>query len=93
MNLYDQIVLAYHTLRGTDPSKYRKPCAVADIDPVVGYMHSGFPLVTKLDVADLKNPNFLFNYEKIIKKGDWGYFHEMGHNLQRNLRTYKGQLR
>jgi hypothetical protein len=56
-------------------------------------MHSGFPLVTILDVADLKNPNFLFNYEKIIKKGDWGYFHEMEHNLQRNWWTYKGQLR
>ena len=75
LNLYDQIALAYYTLRGSDPAKQRKQYAVADIAPMLGYMHSGFPLVTKLDVADPAGPNFLFNYANIIANGNWGYFH------------------
>lgn len=52
LNEYDKIHVAYHDLRGTDPVKDRKRFIIGDIRPSAGYMHSGYPIVTNLDVTD-----------------------------------------
>jgi hypothetical protein len=53
-------------------------------------MHSGYPIVTSLDVSDPKNDNFIFNLPSLQKNGQWGVFHEIGHNMQRDWWTYEG---
>ena len=58
---------------------------VADAQISAGYMHSGYPIMTWLDAA----PRFV-NYTLLATKGDWGMFHEMGHNHQGGDWTFGG---
>ncbi len=37
-----------------------------------------------MDVSDPKSEDFLFNSGHLEKKGAWGLFHEIGHNLQQD---------
>jgi len=90
LNAYDQIHVAYHDLRGTNPESDKKRFIIADIDPSAGYMHSGYPIVTSMDVTDPKYSQFEFNYSSLTTLGQWGVFHEMGHNMQRGFWTPSG---
>jgi hypothetical protein len=58
---------------------------VTDRQISAGYMHSGYPIMTFLDVA----PRFV-NLNRLRTKGDWGMFHEMGHNHQQRDWTFSG---
>src|SRR6218665_2404429 len=52
-------------------------------------MHSGYPIVTHMDVAVPTGESFLLN-GSVAKVGHWGPFHEIGHNMQRDEWTFKG---
>ena len=52
---------------------------VQDIRPVVGYGHSGFPIVTFNDFGWFDE---FTNINQIRGGGCWGTFHELGHNNQ-----------
>ena len=98
LKFWDSIVLTHHDLRGTEP-KHRERI-VCDEQPSIGYMRknttslyflhkntfldSGYPIVTGMDVSDPKSEGFLFDGERLEKKGAWGLFHEIGHNLQQD---------
>ena len=57
---------------------------VADVQISAGYMHSGYPIMTHLDVAEaLTRP-------AALKAGQWGFFHELGHNHQEPEWTFEG---
>lgn len=60
---------------------------VADVQISAGYMHSGYPIMTHLDVAD----RFVTPKEMLDdpSKG-WGFFHELGHNHQKGEWTFAG---
>ena len=50
-----------------------------------GYMHSGYPLMAHLDQqANLVNAAHLYS------EGNWGFFHEVGHNHQSGDWTFVG---
>lgn len=51
MELWDAIVDTYIELLGKDASSGRGQWVVSDLQPSVGYMHSGYPIVTHLDVT------------------------------------------
>ena len=57
---------------------------VLDRQISAGYLHSGYPVMAHLDqrstVAD----------PEALKKGNWGFFHELGHNHQRPDWTFDG---
>jgi hypothetical protein len=72
--------LAARERRRDSPERY-----VADRQISVGYMHSGYPIMTFLDAA----PRFV-NVQNLRAKGDWGMFHEMGHNHQSGDWTFGG---
>ena len=55
-------------------------------------MHSGYPIVTHLDVAQPENEHFLLNKRVLLDKGSWGIYHEMGHNMQRPAWTFQGTV-
>jgi len=68
------------------PRERRRPERyVADEQISAGYMHAGYPIMTHLDAA----PRFV-DLERLSTKGDWGMFHEMGHNHQSRDWTFAG---
>jgi hypothetical protein len=58
---------------------------VADIQISAGYMHSGYPIMTHLESA-----HHAVDVETLAKEGNWGHFHELGHNAQRPDWTFGG---
>ncbi|XP_050415374.1 TRPM8 channel-associated factor homolog [Patella vulgata] len=90
MQTWDRVLKAHFHLRGSDIRKHRRQWLVTDVQPSVGYMHSGYPVVTQLDVADPSHEFYLLNNESLCNKGSWGVFHEFGHNMQRGVWTFAG---
>lgn len=88
LNYWDKVVLAHHELLGTQPTHRER--IVCDEQPSAGYMHSGYPIVTHLDVSDPKGKYFVFNTETLEAEGSWGLFHELGHNRQNPAWTFNG---
>ncbi|CAF3368235.1 unnamed protein product [Rotaria socialis] len=88
LEFWDAIILAHHDLRGTKPT--RRERVVCDEQPSLGYMHSGYPVVTHMDVSDPNSDGFLLDCEKLKQKGAWGLFHELGHNMQQGWWTFDG---
>ncbi|KAK6176555.1 hypothetical protein SNE40_014817 [Patella caerulea] len=86
----DLVVRAHHHLRGSDPNTIHREWIVTDIQPAGGHMHSGYPIVTHLDLAQPDNAAFLLNSEQLLEKGNWSLFHELGHNMQRPVWTFAG---
>jgi len=61
---------------------------VADVQISAGYMHAGYPIMTHLDAAPrMVDLAYLTDTEK---GGDWGMFHEIGHNHQESDWTFDG---
>ncbi|MEI6461608.1 MAG: M60 family metallopeptidase [Verrucomicrobiota bacterium] len=52
-----------------------------------GFMHSGYPFMCWIDPSEAD----AINLPKLIKEGNWGFFHELGHNHQRKSWTFEGQ--
>ncbi len=57
---------------------------VADVQISVGYMHSGYPIMTHLDAASA-----MVSVDA-MRQGQWGLFHELGHNHQDAMWTFSG---
>lgn len=63
------------------PEKY-----CPDVEISAGYMHSGYPIMTHIDVADT-----MCSLLKLRGKSwTWGFYHEMGHNFQQGAWTWDG---
>ena len=58
---------------------------VSDAEISIGWMHSGYPIKCYLDSAKDS-----VDVHKLRKEGNWGFFHELGHNHQSSLWTYSG---
>lgn len=86
MRFWDQILDAHATL-GTIPLERKRPeRMVADVQISAGYMHSGYPIMTHLDVDQaFVDVDALSRGEKI-----WGFVHELGHNHQEGDWTFDG---
>ena len=68
----------------------RRERVVNDEQPCMGYLHSGYPIVTHLDCCQKEDESCIFDIDKMMKLGRWGLFHELGHNLQRSEWTFDG---
>jgi len=60
---------------------------VPDIQISAGFMHSGYPFMCFLNPSEAS----MIDLTKLTTKGDWGFFHELGHNHQRTDWTFPGQ--
>ena len=76
MNWWDRALEMEHELYGFEPWP-RVERAVFDAQISVGWMHSGYPFMAH----DLSVPDVV-NYTHMSENGDWGMFHELGHNHQ-----------
>ena len=85
MRFWDRVLDADADLAGLPHARLRPERYVADVEISAGYMHSGYPIMTHLDAAER-----MVDLELLSTKGDWGLFHEMGHNHQSPDWTFDG---
>jgi hypothetical protein len=57
----------------------------ADVQLCAGWMHAGYPIMIPVSTA-----KDLVSLKTLQTKGDWGLFHEMGHNHQNSDWTFEG---
>ncbi|MBM4039152.1 MAG: hypothetical protein FJ290_11630 [Planctomycetes bacterium] len=88
MKFWDQVLDACAELATIPLERSRPERYVTDVQISAGYMHSGYPLMTHLDMAEV------FPDKKRLLAdahgGIWGLFHEMGHNHQSGDWTFGG---
>lgn len=87
MQFWDRVIVTCDDLSGK-PAQARKQRYVTDVQISAGYMHSGYPIMTHLDVASL-----MVDLPRIVGfrvDGVWGFFHEMGHNYHSDDWTFDG---
>ncbi|MDF1798773.1 MAG: M60 family metallopeptidase [Planctomycetota bacterium] len=61
---------------------------VEDLQISAGWMHSGYPVMTH--GADDTDHSAAADFAGLQAEGNWGYFHEFGHNAQRPAWTFQG---
>lgn len=76
MDFWNEVLDADATLAGIDPQRVRAERMAGDQQISAGWMHSGYPVMT-YDYGDT-----LSNEGLLGSLGDWGAFHELGHNHQ-----------
>ena len=85
MDHWIKVLDACADLASINRDRPRHERIVADVQPSAGYLHSGYPIV-----ADMKASPRMGNYEEMVSQGDWGYYHELGHNHQQKEWTFDG---
>jgi hypothetical protein len=84
MKVWERIVDLEDDLAGTAAERRRPERVVCDQQISAGYMHAGYPIMTWMDQP--KN----FTSKESLLKGNWGIFHELGHNHQSGHWTFDG---
>jgi hypothetical protein len=87
LRFWDRVLDADADLTTIPRARARPERFVTDEQISVGYMHSGYPIMTHLDAA----PRFV-DLKTLSTKGDWGMFHELGHNHQQRDWTFSGTV-
>jgi len=85
VEFWDQVVETQEQLAG-QPSRPRLERIVADSQVAYGYMHAGYPISVPTD----ETMTLALNPAQMRTDGNWGYFHELGHNLQSPDWTFEG---
>jgi len=84
MNWWDTALQMEHNLSGYLPWT-RVERAVFDVQISAGWMHSGYPFM-----AHTASVPGVVNLSHMSTQGDWGMFHELGHNHQWMTATLPG---
>jgi hypothetical protein len=88
MNFWDRVADACADFAAIPRDRKYAERFVADVQISAGYMHAGYPIMTHLDAAPrMVDYQYLTD---IVKGGDWGMFHEIGHNHQESDWTFEG---
>ncbi len=88
MNVWDAGLDAIADLAAIPRDRERPERICSDQQISAGYMHSGYPIMTFLDV-----PPTMADRDKLVKGGArvcWGFWHELGHNHQSPHWTFAG---
>ena len=84
MAFWDSLIDAASDLRGIPRDRPFPHRYVADVQISAGYMHAGYPIMTHLDAS------IPMTRLDQMRKGQWGLFHELGHNHQDSMWTFEG---
>ncbi|MCB1237695.1 MAG: M60 family metallopeptidase, partial [Verrucomicrobiae bacterium] len=71
---------------GVNRDDYRAERIVFERQPSAGYMHSGYPVAAPQD----KSVAQAVDARALREEGNWGFFHEYGHNHQHDLWSLPG---
>jgi hypothetical protein len=82
---WDKVVETEADLAGWPKQPAEPERMVLDRDISAGYMHSGYPIMGPLGAA-----KDMLNVQTLSTKGNWGVFHEMGHNHEGQAYTFGG---
>ena len=82
---WDQVLDACADLATIPRKRARPERLVTDRQISAGYMHSGYPIMTGLDVTEA-----VVSATRMKAQGGWGFYHELGHNHQSSLWTFSG---
>ncbi|MCE9596172.1 MAG: M60 family metallopeptidase [Planctomycetes bacterium] len=86
MVFWDRVLDAQAELAAIPSARATPERFVLDRQISVGYMHSGYPIMAHLDVAEL-----VVDRERLATGAEiWGFVHELGHNLQVEDWTFEG---
>jgi len=85
MEQWTKIMDGVADLASIPHERKRQERYVADVQISAGYMHSGYPIMTHLDAAPR-----MVDFGRLTTKGEWGLYHEMGHNHQIGTWTFEG---
>ncbi|MCB9793780.1 MAG: hypothetical protein H6741_13760 [Alphaproteobacteria bacterium] len=77
MDFWVEVLDAQATLAAIDPDRVRPERIVVDRQISAGWMHSGYPIM-----AHLESGAAFVDLSTLRAQGDWGAFHELGHNHQ-----------
>lgn len=88
MEYWDRVADACADLATISRERRSPERYVADVQISAGYMHAGYPIMTHLDAAP-RMVDLTYLADK-TKGGDWGMFHEIGHNHQHPDWTFDG---
>lgn len=91
-HFWDRVIESHYQLAAR-PLPERPERFVADVQISAGYMHSGYPIMTWLDVAQPSEGHplgLVVDAARLEREGSWGHFHELGHNMQRADWTFDG---
>lgn len=87
MQVWEQIVTGEAELAQVPLPFYRPLRMVPDVHISWGYMHSGYPImITHSPIAQMSSAEVMMQPSLLLKPSgggaNWGFFHEIGHNLQ-----------
>lgn len=87
MKLWDELISVSMDLAQLPLPFYRKQRIVSDVQISIGSMHSGYPLmVTHCPEKGMNSQRFLVTPSEFALPANggpnWGFFHEVGHNMQ-----------
>ncbi len=86
MELWNEIIDKAAELVVVDRNDYRAERIVFDRQTAAGSMHSSYPVAAHTGGAAEK----AVDARRLRSEGDWGFFHEYGHNHQHNLWALPG---
>ena len=86
MEIWNEIIDTAAVLVSVDRNDYRAERIVFDRQTAAGSMHSSYPVAAHTGGAAEK----AVDAKKLRSEGDWGFFHEYGHNHQHNLWSLPG---
>ncbi|MEM7011245.1 MAG: M60 family metallopeptidase, partial [Verrucomicrobiota bacterium] len=81
MEAWNEIIDRSAELAMLDRDNYRAERIVFERQTAAGYMHSGYPVAAPQDKSAIQ----AVDADSLRQKGNWGFFHEYGHNHQHNL--------
>jgi len=84
--VWDGIVESCAELVGVDRDNFRAERVVFDRQISAGSMHSGYPFAAHIGASSLQ----AVDAGALKSDGNWGFFHELGHNHQHNLWALPG---
>ena len=85
MEVWDRVLDLEAELNSGPYVRERPERICCDRQISAGYMHSGYPVMTWMDVEKA-----IVDAEKLASEGNWGFYHEFGHNHQSPNWTFQG---
>eukprot|EP00051_Salpingoeca_urceolata_P015048 m.192774 g.192774 ORF g.192774 m.192774 type:complete len:419 (+) comp18274_c0_seq6:1141-2397(+) len=92
VSYWDEVVKCHAQLAGV-PLPSRPERLVVDVQISAGYMHAGYPIMMHMDQLGNNHASDspgLLDVATLRRKGNWGVFHEIGHNFQQPTWTFEG---
>ncbi|WP_069660866.1 M60 family metallopeptidase [Arcticibacter eurypsychrophilus] len=95
LNLWDRIISTAYELAQIKAPLCRPVRFVVDEQISDGFMHAGYPIMLEHSVVNRTNClDFLIDSNRLLTPSDgganWGFFHELGHNLQNTEWVFEG---